>query len=231
MKALFTFDLMKIEENMRYTRNEEQANAISHLAGTFLAIFGTIILMLRATQIGSQWHIVSCAIFGFTMILLYFSSTMTHWLHHGKAKDFFFTLDQIAIFFLIAGTYTPLALIALHGSVGWIIFGLEWGLAIIGISVRLIKTAKFNAGVNTFYIILYAVMGWILLIAVVPTINSIGWAGLAWILLGGICYTVGIYFYKKARFKYNHLVWHLLVIAGTIFHFYAVYQFMLPIKV
>jgi hemolysin III len=231
VKALVNFDLMKIEENMRYTRNEEQANAISHLTGTFLAIFGTIILMVKAVQTGSPWHIVSCAIFGFTMILLYFSSTMTHWLDTGKAKEFFFTLDQIAIFFLIAGTYTPLALIALHGPVGWIIFGLEWGLAIIGITIRLIKTAKFNAGVNTFYIILYALMGWMLLIAVVPTVNSIGWDGLVWILLGGICYTVGIYFYKKAKFKYNHLVWHLLVIAGTIFHFYAVYQFMLPIKV
>lgn len=222
---------MNVQINSRYSKNEELANALSHAAGTFLALIGLILLVVKASQTGGAWHVVSAAIFGGSMVLLYFSSTLTHWLPAGKAKDLFFTFDQIAIFLLIAGTYTPLTLLALHGPIGWVIFGLEWGLAALGITIKLAKPTQFNSGVNLFYILLYAAMGWMLLIAIVPTYQAISTQGVFWILGGGLCYTLGIFFYRKAKFNYHHLVWHLLVIAGTACHFVGIYYYILPLTV
>lgn len=215
----------------RYSKNEELANALSHLAGTLLAVAALVLLTVKAARMGNAWHIVSSAIFGATMIILFFSSTMTHWLRQGKAKDVFFTIDQIAIFTLIAGTYTPFTLLALHGPFGWVIFGLEWGLALIGITIKLVRPTRFNQGVNLFYILLYAAMGWMVLIAIVPIWKSLPLMGVLWILIGGFCYTIGIFFYRMARFKYHHLVWHLLVIAGAASHFFGVYFFLLPLTI
>ncbi|MFA6126184.1 MAG: hemolysin III family protein [Bacteroidales bacterium] len=221
-----------IEEfKSRYSNNEELANALSHLAGTVLATAALVLLVVKADRIGNAWHIVSSAIFGATMIALFFSSTMTHWLRHGKAKDVFFTFDQIAIFTLIAGTYTPFTLIALHGALGWVIFGLEWGLALAGITIKLARPTKFHQGVNLSYILLYAAMGWMVLIVIVPLYKSLPLMGILWIFIGAICYTVGIFFYRKARFKYSHLVWHLLVIAGAVAFFFAIYHYVLPVSV
>ncbi len=221
---------MKLQEKSRYSKKEEQANAISHLIGTLMAIVGTVLLLIEAERLGTGWHIVSSAIFGTSMIMLYFSSTMTHWLKPGKAKEVFFTLDQIAIFFLIAGTYTPLTLVALHGPMGWIIFGLEWGLAFIGITIRLVKKGRFNSGVNIFYILLYVAMGWMVLIAIVPAFERLPLWGVLWVLIGGFSYSIGIYFYKKAQFNQHHLVWHILVITGTLAHFIGIYYYILPIS-
>jgi len=215
----------------RYTHTEEFANALSHFIGALLAIAATVLLVVRAAQIGNGWHIVSSAIFGASMILLFFSSTMTHWLKPGRAKDVFFTLDQIAIFALIAGTYTPFTLVALNGPFGWVIFGLEWGLAIIGITIKLAKPTQFSQGVNLFYILLYAAMGWMVLIAIVPVFKRIPLMGVLWILIGGLAYTIGIFFYRKARFNHHHLVWHLLVIAGALLHYFAFYFYVLPLSV
>jgi len=215
----------------RYSKEEELANALSHFAGALLATAALVLLIVKAARIGNAWHIVSSSIFGATMIFLFFSSTMTHWLKPGKAKDVFFTIDQIAIFALIAGTYTPYTLVGLHGTFGWVIFGIEWGLAIIGITIKLVRPTQFNAGVNLFYIILYAAMGWMLLIAIVPIFKNIPPMGVIWILIGGVCYTVGIFFYRKARFKHHHLVWHLLVVAGAASHFISIYYYLLPITV
>jgi hemolysin III len=218
---------MVAELKSRYSQNEELANALSHLAGTLLAIAATVLMIVKAARVGNAWHIVSVAVFGATMILLFFSSTMTHWLRQGKAKNVFFTLDQIAIFTLIAGTYTPFTLVSLHGPVGWVIFGLEWGLALTGIIVKLVKPTQFNQGVNLFYIILYAAMGWMVLIVIVPVFKSLPLMGVLWVLIGGLCYTIGIYFYRKARFNHHHLVWHLLVIAGAASHFLGIYYYVL----
>jgi len=222
---------MITELKSRYSQNEELANALSHLTGTFLAIAATVLLVVRAARFGNGWHIVSSAVFGATMIMLFFSSTMTHWLRQGKAKNVFFTLDQIAIFTLIAGTYTPFTLVALHGPIGWVIFGLEWGLALTGITIKLVKPTQFNQGVNLFFILLYAAMGWMVLIVIVPIFKSLPLMGVLWILIGGLCYTVGIYFYRKARFNHHHLVWHLLVIAGAASHFFGIYYYVLPLSV
>ncbi|HDR67974.1 MAG TPA: hemolysin III family protein [Bacteroidaceae bacterium] len=219
---------------MQYTRKftfrEEMANGISHIAGTLLAIAGLILMVYFSISRGNIWHLVSTSIFGISMITLYLSSTLTHILPPGRIKDFFFNFDRIAIYLLIAGTYTPIALITLHGPVGWIIFGIEWGLALTGIIMIFRKPGNFDDGVNIFYILSYAVMGWLILIVIVPVIRLLPLMGWLWIFIGGICYTLGIFFYKLATFRYHHLVWHLLVVAGSISHFFSVFFYMIPGK-
>jgi len=162
------------------------------------------------------------------MIVLYLSSTLTHLLPMGRTKDRFFNFDRIAIYILIAGTYTPIALITLNGPLGWIIFGIEWGLAILGTIMVLTKPGDYDTGVSTFYVISYVVMGWLILIAIVPVMNKVASMGALWILIGGLCYSLGVLFFKVFRFPYHHLVWHMLVLAGTVSHFIAVFYFMIP---
>jgi hemolysin III len=212
----------------KFTPSEELANAYSHLAGGMLAIAGLVLMIHQSVTHGNAWHIVTSTIFGATMILLYFSSAMTHILPMGRWKDVFFNLDRIAIYFLIAGTYTPLALVTLGGPLGWVIFGLEWALALTGTLMILTRPGDYHTGVNTFYVVSYAVMGWMILIAVVPVIRILPFMGWFWILLGGLCYTFGILFFKIFRFRYHHLVWHLLVLAGSICHFFVVYFYVIP---
>jgi hemolysin III len=196
-----------------------------------LSAVALVLMVVKASVTGNAWHIVSTAVFGATMIILFFSSTMTHWLRHGRAKDLFFTLDQVAIFLLIAGTYTPFTLIALHGPFGWVVFGLEWGLAIMGITIKLARPTKFHQGVNLFYVLLYAAMGWVVVIIIVPIYKRLPLMGLLWVLIGGICYTAGIFFFRLGRFRYHHLVWHLLVIAGAASFFFAIYFYLLPLTI
>jgi len=217
-----------MEQNIKFSYKEELANAISHFTGALLAIVALVLMLNRSSLIGDGWHVVSSAIFGSTMIVLYLSSTLTHILPMGRTKDRFFNFDRIAIYLLIAGTYTPIALITLNGPLGWVIFGIEWGLALTGSILILRKPGDFNSGVNAFYVISYAVMGWMILIAIVPVLRLLPLMGSLWILIGGLCYTLGIVFFKILRFPYHHLVWHLLVLAGTISHFFAVFFYIIP---
>ncbi len=217
-----------MEKNIKFSRGEELANAISHFLGALLAVAGLVLMIHYSIANGNGWHVVSTSIFGTSMIVLYFSSTMTHILPMGRAKDRFFNFDRIAIYLLIAGTYTPIALITLNGPMGWVIFGIEWGLALLGTIMILSRPGDFNTGVSTFYVVSYAVMGWLMLIAIVPIMNSLPLMGTVWILIGGLCYTLGILFFKAIKFPYHHLVWHLLVLAGTISHFFAVFFYMIP---
>lgn len=219
-----------MNETARFTYREEVANAISHLVGAFLSVAALTLMIVFSAKNGTAWHVVSTAVFGSTLIILYLSSTFTHWLKPGRIKETFFTVDQIAIFFLIAGTYTPLALVAMHGTVGWIVFGIEWGLALTGSLIRILRPREYNSGVNLFYIILYAAMGWLFVFAIVPILKSIPLMGIIWILIGGLFYTIGIFFYKKATFKYHHLVWHLMVLGGSISHFIAIFFYVIPIS-
>jgi len=217
-----------MEKNIKFSRGEELANAISHFSGAMLAVAGLVLMLRFSIMNGNGWHVVSTSIFGASMIVLYISSTMTHILPMGRAKDRFFNFDRIAIYLLIAGTYTPIALITLNGTMGWIIFGIEWGLALMGIIMILTRPGDYNTGVSTFYVVSYAVMGWLILIAIVPVMNALPLMGTMWILIGGLCYTLGILFFKAIKFPYHHLVWHLLVLAGTISHFFAVFFYMIP---
>lgn len=217
-----------MEINTKFTKGEELANAISHFTGALLATAGLVLMVYFSLVHGNAWHLVSTSIFGVSMIVLYLSSTLTHILPMGRAKDFFFNFDRIAIYILIAGTYTPIALITLNGPLGWVIFGLEWGFAMFGTILILSRPGDFNSGVNTFYVVSYALMGWLLLIALRPLIHALPGMGIFWILIGGLSYTIGIVFFKLIKFPYHHLIWHLFVLVGTISHFFAIFFYIIP---
>ena len=211
-----------------YQKSEELANAISHLAGAGLAAAGLALMIVFSAIRGNVWHIVSTSIYGASLVLLYFSSGMAHALKKGKTKELFLTFDRIAIFLLIAGTYTPLTLVVLKGAAGWTLFGLEWGLAAAGIFLIFTRVGKSKSRVNYIFVALYVAMGWLMIIAIVPIFKSFPLMGSLWILTGGLCYSIGIYFYAKAGFLYHHLVWHVLVIAGSIAHFFAIFFYVIP---
>ncbi|MBN1387821.1 MAG: hemolysin III family protein [Bacteroidales bacterium] len=215
----------------RFTKQEETANWLSHFTGAILASAGLTLMIVASALKGNAWHVVSTTIFGSTMVMLYFSSAVAHGLPAGKLKQIFFVIDQAAIFLLIAGTYTPLALVALHGPIGWVLFGLQWAMAITGIIMMVVKPNRVESGARMIDIIIYAVMGWMLLIALIPLIKSLPLMGLLWIFIGGACYTFGIIFYRKAKFKHAHLVWHLMVLAGSISHFFTIFFYVIPIGV
>jgi hemolysin III len=211
-----------------YTRSEELANAISHLAGAGLAAAGLVMMIVFSAMRGNAWHIVSTSIFGSTMLVMFLSSGMAHALKEGKAKDLFFTIDRISIFLLIAGTYTPITLIVIKGTLGWVIFGLEWGLATLGIILTFIKPGQSERRLNYLFIGLYAMMGWLFLVVIIPVFKSFSMMGILWILIGVLCYTAGMFFYSMAKFRFYHLVWHLLVIGGCLSHFFAIFYHVIP---
>ncbi len=212
----------------RFSDREELANAISHFIGFILSVAALVLMVVYSSIRGNGWHIVSSSVFGASMITLYLSSSFAHWLPSGKRKDTFFTLDQIAIFILIAGTYTPLSLIVLQGVTGWIVFGIEWGLAIIGIIRLLSRKNQYDDGVKLFDILIYAGMGWLVLFVAGSVLATLPLIGFIWIIIGGIFYTLGIVFYKVAKFSYHHLIWHILVMLGTASHFVAIFFYILP---
>ncbi len=215
-------------EFRKFHKKEELANAVSHLSGAALAMAALILMVVYSAIRGNAWHIVTTSVYGITLVLLYFFSGMAHALKEGKAKDLFFVFDKIAIFLLIAGTYTPLSLIILNGIQGWVIFGLEWALALTGIILTFTPAAKSNTKVNYLFVGLYAFMGWMMIFAIVPIFNSLPLMGFIYLLSGGLFYTFGILFYARARFRYYHLVWHLLVVAGSIMHFLAIFYYVIP---
>lgn len=211
----------------RFTKKEELANALSHGTGLFLSIVATVVLLYFAVLNGNAWLVASCAVFGSTLILLYFSSTMNHSLPFGKTKDFFHNFDQIAIYLLIAGTYTPLALSVIRHDRGWLMFGIQWGIALAGIIVKTLIPNKFEKGVNFFVIISYVVMGWLLLLFINPLNKNLSTLSFLLIFAGGFFYTGGILFFKMKRLKYAHLIWHLMVIGGSACHWLAIFLFVI----
>lgn len=212
----------------KFSPGEELANAISHLTGTVFAVAGLVVMLIYTITKGNTWHIITTAVFGLSMIILYLSSTFTHWLKPGRTKDFFFNLDQMSIYLLIAGTYTPITLIALKGVYGWIMFGIEWGIALAGIIYRIRRPNKYDEGVSLFNVILYALMGCLFIFFIIPVIKTIPSTAIIWIVIGGIFYLLGIFFFRFTRFRYHHLIWHLLVVAGSISHFIAIFFYILP---
>jgi hemolysin III len=212
----------------RFTDKEDMANALSHFAGVILSFAGLILMIVFSSLRGNALHIICSAVFGSSMIFLYTSSSIAHWLPEGKLKDSFFTLDQAAIFVLIAGTYTPLSLIALKGILGWIIFSIEWGLALIGILRLLARKNKFESGVGIIDILIYIGMGWLVVLVSGPVLRTVPAAGFMWIVIGGLFYTIGVIFFKITKFRFHHLIWHLLVIGGTFSHFIAIFFYILP---
>lgn len=210
--------IFKDKTHAEQTRNEEVANAISHGIGAIAAIAAAPILIYYAVQHGDVLIVAGVSVFIVSAILLYLSSTLFHALKAGKAKDVFQVFDHVAIFILIAGTYTPFTVGILQGTFGWFMFGLIWSVAFIGISVRLLL-GKSNMKI---YVAFYLLMGWMIFIGIKPMIETMELAGLVWLAAGGAAYTLGVIFYLLPRRSYTHFVWHLFVLAGTVTHFMAV---------
>ncbi len=201
----------------------ERFNAWTHLVGAVLASLGAIWLQVLATLGGSLAEIVSVAIYGLSLVLLYSISTLYHSLR-GRAKVIMRKLDHLSIYLLIAGSYTPFCLVTLAGPWGWTLFGVVWSLALIG----MLQEIKPRSEARILSLVIYAVMGWIVLVAVKPLLAALGGAGFAWLLAGGICYTVGIVFFVfDERFRHWHGIWHLFVMGGSLLHFIAVLFYVL----
>ncbi|MBE4910140.1 hemolysin III family protein [Bacillus luteolus] len=203
---------------MEYTIKEEIANAITHGIGVLLSIPALVMLIIFAVRYGDAWHVVSFSIFGATMILLYLFSTLTHSLTHRKAKYIFEILDHSAIYLLIAGTYTPFLLVTLRGAFGWTMFGIIWGLAIVGIILKVFFVKRFIILSTVFYIL----MGWMIIIAIKPLYQSLSAEGFMLLLIGGLLYTVGSIFYVWRKIPYHHAIWHGFVLAGSAAMFFCV---------
>lgn len=214
-----------MDVKLRFTKAEEIANALSHGMGLLMAVAATVLMIMADGD--DPWQCVSGAVFGAGLIMLYFSSLMNHSLGFGKAKDFFHNFDQIAIYVLIAATYTPLSLAVIRYQGGWIMFGIEWGLALTGILVKAFLPNSFQRGVNILIIISYIVMGWLVLFFLPPLIDMLSRTSMILIFTGGFFYSVGILFFKWERLKFSHLIWHIFVIGGSASHWTAVYLFIL----
>jgi hemolysin III len=196
----------------------EKFNAITHLFGAVLAIIGTFALILLASRQGDPWKIVSVSIYGATLVLLYSFSTLYHSLR-GRAKNILRELDHGSIYLLIAGSYTPFCLVTLRGPWGWSLFGVVWGLAVLGI----LQELWLKNSARVLSVVIYVVMGWVALVALVELVHALGPAGFAWLLAGGLFYTIGIVFYViDKRLTHAHGIWHLFVLAGSAAHYIAI---------
>jgi len=201
----------------------ERFNSITHLVGAALALAGAVILIVYASLKGDVWNIVSFSIYGPSLFLLYALSTIYHSLH-GRWKVIFQKLDHMSIYLLIAGTYTPMTVVALQGAWGWSLFGVVWGLAILGIVLDVLH----KKGLRIFQMAIYFVMGWLIVIASYPLIESLPLGGLLWLLAGGLLYSGGIVFYAMdKKIRHGHGIWHLFVLAGSISHYIMIFVYIL----
>ena len=208
----------------QYTLAEEISHAITHGVGLLLSIAGLVVLIVFDSLRGDAWHVVSVSVYGATLVLLYSASTFYHALPAPRAKNVFRTLDHAAIYVLIAGTYTPFVLVNLRGGWGWALFGVVWGLAVLGIVLEAVAKQR----VRVLSVILYLGLGWLIAIAVKPLMQSVEPGGLVLLVAGGLAYSVGVVFYGWKRLPYHHAVWHLFVMAGSLFHFFAVLFYVIP---
>jgi hemolysin III len=202
----------------RYSFGEEVANSVTHGVGWLLSVAGLATLVTFAAISGGALRVVACAVFGSTLVLLYAASTLYHALPCARAKSVLRILDHSAIFVLIAGTYTPLSLVAVGGAWGWSLFGTVWGLAAIGVLLNTVAHGRWR----WLSITLYVTMGWLVLIAIRPLVAAVDTGVLALIVAGGLAYTLGLAFYAWRRLPYGHSVWHVFVLAGSVLHYLAV---------
>ncbi|HEX3124707.1 MAG TPA: hemolysin III family protein [Rhodanobacteraceae bacterium] len=211
--------------DVRYTLGEELANSLTHACGVILSVAGLVVLVSTAVLRGvGASQIASCAIYGITLVALYTSSTLYHSAVLPERKRKLRIFDHLAIFLLIAGTYTPFVLIALRGVWGWTLFAIVWTLAVVGSIIELSQLARFRR----VMVALYIAMGWVGLIAIKPLVAALPAAGL-WLLFGGgVSYTLGVVFYRWHNLRYHHAVWHLFVLGGSVLQYFSVLYYVLP---
>lgn len=196
----------------------EKFNSITHLVGAILALAGAIVLVVAAARLGDPWKVVSVSIYGATLLLLYTFSTLYHSMR-GRAKLVLRKLDHQSIYLLIAGSYTPFCLVSLRGPWGWTLFGIVWGLALVGG----VQELRPRNEARLLSLGIYVLMGWVVLVAILPLLRTLGPTGFAWVAAGGVCYTLGIVFYVlETRYPMAHGVWHLFVLAGSLTQYVAI---------
>lgn len=207
-----------------YSPLEERINIISHAFGLLLSIVALVLLVERAIPYGNILYVVSFAIFGISLISLYAASTFYHSTRSPRLRARLRIVDHATIYILIAGTYTPFALITLNGPVGWTIFTVSWTMAVSGIVLKLFFTGRYEL-LST---LMYVFMGWIVIFVLKPVINNLPVAGLVWLVAGGMSYTIGAIIYSIKKISFNHSIFHIFVLAGSICHFIAIYYYVLP---
>ncbi len=201
---------------------EEKLNTITHAIGVLFGVIATVLLILKQSN-ATYLSLFSVILYGLTIIILFSASTCYHAVKELKRKHYFRIIDHISIYLLIAGTYSPICLIALEQSLGWLFFFIVWGIAAGGIILKLFFTGKFEL----FSTLLYLIMGWLIVFDFPNLAKAIGEKGVLFLILGGLSYTVGIIFYAINKIPYNHVIWHLFVLSGAIFHFLMIYCYVI----
>ncbi len=207
-----------------YSPLEESINIGSHAIGFLLSIIATILLIVYASLDGTVWHIVSFSLYGASLMIVFAASTIYHRAKQPALRKRLRVFDHAAIYVLIAGTYTPFTLVTLHGTVGWVLFGITWGMAFTGIILKLFYTGRFKI-LST---LMYVFMGWLIVFAIEPLMNNLAVEGLTWLVAGGVAYTVGAILYSIKRIKLNHAIFHVFVLLGAACQFMAVFFYVLP---
>lgn len=207
-----------------YSKIEEKLNIRSHALGLILSVFGCYFLILQALKHDNIKNILSVVVFGLSLIILYAASTLYHCTTNQQKRKNYQIFDHIAIYILIAGTYTPFTLIVLKGVIGWSIFIISWSFALIGITLKIFFTGKYDLISTAMYVF----MGWLIIFAIKPLIQQLPQVGLYWLVAGGIAYTFGAIIYSLSKIKFNHAIFHLFVLIGSLCHFISVYFYVLP---
>lgn len=214
---------MTLTEGTRWVY-EELLNCITHGLGLALSVAGSLALLALSVMRGDAWHVAGCAVFGVTLVFLYGASTLYHGFKALHLKRVLRILDHSAIYLLIAGTYTPFTLVNLRGSWGWSLFSAVWILALMGIVFKVFFVDRFEV-LST---VIYLLMGWLGVVAIKPILTLLPTGGLVWLVAGGLAYTVGVVFFACRKVPYNHAIWHLFVLAGSVCHYFAVVTSVLP---
>ena len=218
--------MTQTQEIARYTVLEEILNSVTHGAGALVSIAGLVLLIVYSSMYGQAGHIASCTVFGISLVLLYTASTLYHSFQKPNIKHILKILDHSCIYVLIAGTYTPFMIVIVRGALGWTLFTIVWSLTILGIIFKAFFVNRFKI-VST---LAYILMGWLIIFAIKPLAQTLPGTGIAWLIAGGLAYTLGTIFYAWKTLPFNHAVWHLFVLAGSVCHFMAVLFYIVPVK-
>lgn len=211
------------DKKIYFPPSEERINIITHGLGIPLSITALIFLISDALLNGNHLHLISSIVFGTSLLLVYVASTFFHSTKNVKLRHRFNFFDHASIYVLIAGTYTPFALITLQGKAGWIIFAIVWGMALLGILFKIFYMGKYRL-ISTLS---YVVMGWVIIAVINPLINNIAERGLVWLLAGGIAYSIGAILYSQNKMKFNHAIFHVFVLVGSFCHFMSIYFYVI----
>lgn len=226
MVELHVMQVREIAQSGQYTLLEEILNSVTHGAGALVSIAGLVLLIVFSTLYGQTGHVVSCTIFGITLVLLYTASTLYHSFRRPYIKQIFKIIDHSCIYILIAGTYTPFLLVIVRGALGWTIFATVWLLTVLGILFQIFFIDRFKI-IST---IAYISMGWLIIFAIKPLFQTLPGGGIVWLVSGGLAYTLGTIFYGWKKLPFNHAIWHLFVLAGSVCHYMAVLFYVIPTK-